>query len=196
MTIDEAKKLPCPHYPLMDRPHCMTTRCPHWERDDKGNGYCLIDVVGLNEIGDWVKEKCGMSEEWNEIVKDAQAHIATKDKLAELTVENETLRNRCAELSTEVVSAWGQNGMLKEKHNVVKRQRDIYRKNWQEYKYIKFELEGHSGWLFKQNEELKQAGDEMAKRLCQIINSEKFSDDASVSAVALWFKAKGENSNE
>ena len=69
-------------------------------------------------------------------------------------------------------------------------------KNWQEYKYIKFELEGHSGWLFKQNEELKQAGDEMAKRLCQIINSEKFSDDASVSAVALWFKAKGENSNE
>lgn len=144
----------------------------------------------------WNEGGCGMSEEWNELVTEAQAHIATKDKLAELTVENETLRNRCAELSTEVVSAWGQNGMLKEKHNVVKRQRDIYRKNWQEYKYIKFELEGHSGWLFKQNEELKQAGDEMAKRLCQIINSEKFSDDASVSAVALWFKAKGENSNE
>ena len=99
---------------------------------------------------------------WNGIVSEAQAHIKTKDKMAE----------------------------LKKELDITKEQRDIYRKNWQEAKDLKFAIEGHSGWLFKQNEELKQAGNEMEKRLCQIIFSADFTDNESVDVVNTWRKVK------
>ena len=42
-------------------------------------------------------------------------------------------------------------------------------------------------------QELEQAGDRMAKRLCLIINSERTPDNASIDAVKNWWKAKEES---
>ena len=73
--------------------------------------------------------------------------LLLKISVAELTVENETLRNRCAELSTEVVSAWGTKRDVGRKNIMLLKGKETFtEKNWQEYKYIKFELEG-SFWV-------------------------------------------------
>ena len=41
-------------------------------------------------------------------------------------------------------------------------------------------------------QQLEQAGDRMAKRLCLIINSERTPDNASIDAVKNWWQAKEE----
>ena len=42
-------------------------------------------------------------------------------------------------------------------------------------------------------QQLEEAGDRMAKRLCLIINSERTPDNASIDAVKNWWKAKEES---
>ena len=44
--------------------------------------------------------------------------------------------------------------------------------------------------LSQKVQQLEQAGDRMAKRLCLIINSERTPDNASIDAVKSWWKAK------
>ena len=46
--------------------------------------------------------------------------------------------------------------------------------------------------LSQKVQQLEQAGDRMAKRLCLIINSERTPDNASIDAVKNWWKAKEE----
>ena len=51
--------------------------------------------------------------------------------------------------------------------------------------------------LSQKVQQLEQAGDRMAKRLCLIINSERTPDNASIDAVKSWWKAKeGRNDND
>ena len=47
--------------------------------------------------------------------------------------------------------------------------------------------------LLQKVQQLEQAGDRMAKRLCLIINSERTPDNASIDAVKDWWKAKEES---
>ena len=42
-------------------------------------------------------------------------------------------------------------------------------------------------------QQLEQAGDRMARRLCLIINSERTPDNASIDAVKNWWKTKEES---
>ena len=46
--------------------------------------------------------------------------------------------------------------------------------------------------LSQKVQQLEQAGDRMAKRLCLIINSERTPDNASIDAVKNWWKTKEE----
>ena len=47
--------------------------------------------------------------------------------------------------------------------------------------------------LSQKVQQLEQAGDRMAKRLCLIINSERTPDNASIDAVKNWWKIKEES---
>ena len=53
-------------------------------------------------------------------------------------------------------------------------------------------LEVENAILKTKVQQLEQAGDRMARRLCLIINSERTPDNASIDAVKNWWKAKEE----
>ena len=53
-------------------------------------------------------------------------------------------------------------------------------------------LEVENAVLKAKVQQLEQAGDRMAKRLCLIINSERTPDNASIDAVKNWWQAKEE----
>lgn len=54
-------------------------------------------------------------------------------------------------------------------------------------------LEIENAILKTKVQQLEQAGDRMAKRLCLIINSERTPDNASIDAVKSWWKTKEES---
>lgn len=53
-------------------------------------------------------------------------------------------------------------------------------------------LEIENAILKTKVQQLEQAGDRMARRLCLIINSERTPDNASIDAVKNWWQAKEE----
>ena len=54
-------------------------------------------------------------------------------------------------------------------------------------------LEVENAILKVKVQQLEQAGDRMAKRLCLIINSERTPDNASIDAVKSWWRVKEES---